>query len=131
MEPCKLLSNLAKQPVEDNSKTPAKTGGEESEEEEVEQQYCEVVEARSSFWIDDLRDNQVVEFRNNTETTWKAGKIFSERELRTYNIPEASALCVATQVEGPDPGSKAMLRIRKQSVSANIISSYFAICLTL
>lgn len=112
MKPCKTLNESTKQTVQENAKILIKHE-EESEDEEVKQQYREVSRARETFWIDDLRDDDVVKFET-TATAWKAGKIFSERELRSYRIPEASALCVATQVEGPNRGSKAMLRIREQ-----------------
>lgn len=112
MEPCKTLNVPLKQAPEENVKAPRETGDEEDERRE-KQQFREISRARDSFWIDDFRGNEVVEFQT-TGTTWEVGKIFSERQMRDCRIPEASALCVATQVEGPNPGSKAMLRIRQQ-----------------
>ncbi|KAK2768798.1 hypothetical protein FQN54_000654 [Arachnomyces sp. PD_36] len=116
MESSKSHDDPAERPTEKSTPTSESTfesKDKETREEDEEQQYREISAARSSFWVDDLGDGHVIRFKT-TGTTWKAGGIFSERELRDYYIPEASALCVATQVDGPNPGSKAMLRIREQ-----------------
>ncbi|KAK2755100.1 hypothetical protein FQN54_006629 [Arachnomyces sp. PD_36] len=93
-------------------KTPRKMENEDDDRREADQ-YDEISEARDSFWIDDLPDNKIVYFET-TDTSWKADKIFSERQMHDGVVPEASALCVVTQFQGPEPGLKAMLRIRKQ-----------------
>jgi hypothetical protein len=110
MEPSKNPNQPVKTPSEMD--TPRKTEDEEDEEREI-QQYDEISAARDSFWIDDIPNNKVVCF-DTTGTTWKAEEIFSERQMHDGLIPEASALCVVTQFEGPNPGLKAMLRIRQQ-----------------
>ncbi|KAK2760274.1 hypothetical protein FQN54_002342 [Arachnomyces sp. PD_36] len=113
MNSATIFHGAVKDPVGDTSKDPREAADGDGEESEVLQQFREVSRARDSFWIEDLRDNEVIRFKT-TKTTWAAGTIFSERQMHDYYIPEASALCVATQVKGPNPGSKAMLRIRQQ-----------------
>ncbi|RJE25204.1 hypothetical protein PHISCL_02478 [Aspergillus sclerotialis] len=56
----------------------------EDEDEEVQHQFEELSETRKSFW-----------FHN-------------------YYIAEASAICVATQIKGPNPGLKAIAKVRSQ-----------------
>ncbi|KAK2811178.1 hypothetical protein FQN50_002275 [Emmonsiellopsis sp. PD_5] len=82
----------------------------ESEDEE-EQQFDELSSHRQSFWVKDIKDPI---YFDRSGTTWKADPIFHERSICEYFIPEASAICVATQVEGPNPGMKAILKIRQQ-----------------
>ncbi|OJD14089.1 hypothetical protein AJ78_05535 [Emergomyces pasteurianus Ep9510] len=91
----------------------------DSEEQEIQEQerYDELSMHRETYWI--VKDaNKIVSFTNMTNTKWKLGKTFSERVLSEDYVSEASARCVATQVEGPDPGLRAIVKIRKQSVAS-------------
>ncbi|PGG95297.1 hypothetical protein AJ79_10134 [Helicocarpus griseus UAMH5409] len=86
----------------------------EEEDEEAEEGFGELASHRESTYISDI-DGVITFDRDPTcITTWTAGPIFHERSMMDYHIPEASALCVATQVNGPEPGKKALLRIRLQ-----------------
>lgn len=118
-------NDAVKQLVEDvkTSKIPEDEEDEEDRERE-QRQFREISRARGSYWIGDFRKGEVVKFET-TGTTWKPGRIFSERQMHEYFVAEASALCVATQVEGPDPGSKAMLRIRLQSVTTRLLIPFY------
>ncbi|KKZ61661.1 hypothetical protein EMCG_03811 [[Emmonsia] crescens] len=51
----------------------------------------------------DKEDNETEDIDDEQEK-----QEFTERCIREDLIPEASAMCVATQVEGPHPGLKAM-----------------------
>lgn len=124
-----LPDHAMKQPAVADEKPPKKTEDEKDRERE-ERQYREISQARDSYWIEDFGNDEVLKFPT-TGTTWNPGKIFSERQMRDCRIPEESALCVATQVEGPNPGLKAMLRIRQQLVAASLLSSFGSLTLLL
>jgi hypothetical protein len=94
----------------------------ESEEtylEDEEEQFREYRDARSSFWISDRSHSDLLGFRRSA-TKWQLGPIFAERVFHDYDEPqeadisEASATCLATQIKGPNPGTRAILKIRKQ-----------------
>ena len=78
---------------------------------EVRRQCNEIAGLRESYWIDDF--DGPVEFQK-TGDKWEFGRIFSDRQFHNYYIAEASAVCIATQIEGPTPGLKAIAKIRMQ-----------------
>ncbi|EQL29122.1 hypothetical protein BDFG_08192 [Blastomyces dermatitidis ATCC 26199] len=84
---------------------------EEEEEKQEQEHFDNLAELRENFFI--KHGNKNITFPT-TKTTWKPGKIFSERMIDQMHTIEVSAMCVAVQVEGPNCGLKAMLRIRKQ-----------------
>ncbi|WEW61336.1 hypothetical protein PRK78_006826 [Emydomyces testavorans] len=69
---------------------------------------------RKSNWIPDIK------YIRCSRSEWRLGPIFTEKEIRNldrlYNrfISEASALCVATQANGSNPGLQAIVKIRMQ-----------------
>lgn len=93
---------------EDNNNKEKKKNEDDNEDEDS---FEDLLHHRESFWIDDLSGHIMFE---STGTVWEPGRIFTERSIYDYFIPEASAMCVVTQIKGPSPGSKAILRIRKQ-----------------
>ena len=74
-------------------------------------QYNEMAGARDSYWIGDFTEPVRFPYTGNK---WKFHKIFSECQLHDFYIAEASAVCVATQVEGPNPGLQGIGKIRMQ-----------------
>lgn len=84
-----------------------------------EEQFHEYRQMRSSFWAADRQQSDLLQFRKSS-TKWQLGPIFSERLFHGYDKPqkasisEISATCVATQVDGPNIGTQAVLKIRKQ-----------------
>lgn len=91
----------------------------EDEDEEVQRQFEELSETRESFWIRNIK--KPVYF-HMSDTWWKFGRFFSERQFHNYYIAEASAICMATQIKGPNPGLKAIAKVRAQFVSISIPS---------
>lgn len=91
--------------------------------EEIKDDLEELYNARSTFWVEDIPC-----FRNpHSNILWKFGPIFTERELEgSYErewLLEACGTCVATQVEGPNPGLQGVAKIRIQSV--DLASKFF------
>lgn len=78
---------------------------------EVRRQCNEIAGLRESYWINDI---SVPVVSPETGHKWEFGRIFSERQFHDYKIAEASAVCIATQIEGPTPGLKAIAKIRMQ-----------------
>lgn len=73
---------------------------------------------RHDFWIPDPPKDHVVQFEGHEES-WKLGPILKERVLHGdvhegVQISEASGVCIATQIEGPKKGTKAIAKIRMQ-----------------
>ncbi|KKZ67667.1 hypothetical protein EMCG_06727 [[Emmonsia] crescens] len=83
----------------------------DEQEKQVQESFEDLSERRRSFWID--VEGKIISF-TNPDTKWRLSQEFTERCIREYCIPEASAMCVATQMEGPNPGLNAMVRIRKE-----------------
>lgn len=92
---------------------------EEAYLEAEEEQIREYRQVRSSFWVSDRRLSDLLEIRRSA-TKWQLGSIFAERLFHGYDKPqkahisEASATCLATQVDGPNIGLQAIVKIRKQ-----------------
>lgn len=84
------------------------------QEKQAQESFEDLSETRESFWID--VEGKIISF-TNPDTKWRLSREFTERCIREYCIPEASAMCVATQMEGPNPGLNAMVRIRKELVA--------------
>lgn len=85
---------------------------------ELQGDLLECYRARSSFWVPKIPP--LWEGEPGSTAQWEFGPIFSERiteamdrEFNAY-ISEASAVCVATQVSGPNPGVQGIARIRLQ-----------------
>ncbi|EEP82180.1 predicted protein [Uncinocarpus reesii 1704] len=77
----------------------------------------ELCQHRESRWVSDLEPMRFPE----SKCVWQFGPIFAEREilvdddmLHKKMITEASATCVATQVQGPNPGLQRIAKIRVQ-----------------
>lgn len=78
----------------------------------------ELYRTRSSYWVP-----HIPAFQNPcSNIKWKFGPIFREREsyggddiYKTW-MEEVSATCVATQLEGPNPGIQGIAKIRMQYV---------------
>ncbi|KAJ9306881.1 hypothetical protein DTO217A2_3662 [Paecilomyces variotii] len=73
---------------------------------------------RHNYWIPDPPNDYVVQFEGS-EASWRLGPILKERVLhgdiyKGVRISEASGVCVATQIEGPKKGTKAIAKIRMQ-----------------
>lgn len=64
---------------------------------------------RGSRFVKDRDPSRLLEFPR-TATKWRLDPIFYERE----DIPEPSAVCVATQAEGPSIGLKAIVKMRME-----------------
>lgn len=81
------------------------------EDEGALRQYNELAGARESYWIGDFTEP----VRSpNTGNKWKFDTIFSECQLHEFYIAEASAVCAATQIEGPHPGLQGIAKTRMQ-----------------
>lgn len=80
--------------------------------DDLDELYCN----RSSYWVRDIPS-----FKNPlSKTLWKLGPVFTERETygnddiyETY-MKETCGTCVATQLEGPNPGVQGIAKIRMQ-----------------
>lgn len=73
---------------------------------------------RRSRLVQDRDPSRLLEFPR-TATKWQLDPIFYEREEYSY---EPSAVCVATQVEGPSIGLKGVLKMRIEYGSLVITS---------
>lgn len=77
-----------------------------------------------------LNPGFVVPF-DKTGTHWEIGPIQAEK-VRTHeeetfgDIDDVSSVCVATQVEGPSPGLKAVMKIKMQSVISYVYPCFLA-----
>ncbi|PGH03321.1 hypothetical protein AJ79_07399 [Helicocarpus griseus UAMH5409] len=83
---------------------------------ELKDDINELYRNRSSFWVRDIPF-----FKNpRSEILWKLGPVFTERE--TYGnddiygayMTEACGTCIATQLEGPNPGVQGVAKIGMQ-----------------
>ncbi|KAI1992530.1 hypothetical protein LOZ53_002462 [Ophidiomyces ophidiicola] len=83
---------------------------------EFDEDLLEMYECRKSFFVDDMRYIQ----SHRSKIRWDLGPIFKERVIEGHDeicgmyVSEAVAVCVATQVEGPNPGLQGIAKIRMQ-----------------
>lgn len=75
---------------------------------------------RTSYWIDDPEEDLVLQF-DDPNVSWRLGPILKERvrhgdKYAGVKISEAAGTCIATQIEGPQKGTKAIAKIRMQYV---------------
>ncbi|KAJ9191779.1 hypothetical protein DTO164E3_8672 [Paecilomyces variotii] len=73
---------------------------------------------RTSYWIDDPEEDLVLQF-DDPNVSWRLGPILKERvrhgdKYAGVKISEAAGTCIATQIEGPQKGTKAIAKIRMQ-----------------
>lgn len=69
-------------------------------------------------WVADPPEDFVLKFKGSNES-WKLGPTFKERVLdgdehEGFELSEASAICIATQIDGPRKGMQAIAKIRVQ-----------------
>ncbi|KAI1960875.1 hypothetical protein LOZ59_002570 [Ophidiomyces ophidiicola] len=83
---------------------------------EFDEDLLEMYECRKSFFVDDMTYIQ----SHRSKIRWDLGPIFKERVIEGHDeicgmyVSEAVAACVATQVEGPNPGLQGIAKIRMQ-----------------
>ena len=75
-------------------------------------------ERRSDFgWLEDFKPDDII-FSPRSRTRWRASPYFVDRVWHTlrghYSVSEASAICVAIQIEGPNVGMRAILKSRME-----------------
>lgn len=86
--------------------------------DELDDDLLELYCNRESEWITDVPYIST----NYEKMQWKLGPIFKEREIHDYDtafkayISEASGVCIATQIKGPNPGVQGVAKIRMQYV---------------
>ncbi|KAK2810537.1 hypothetical protein FQN50_002794 [Emmonsiellopsis sp. PD_5] len=85
---------------------------------ELKGDLYELYHNRSSHWVQDI-----LSFTTRSGILWQLGPVFTERETYGYDemyktfMKEACGTCIATQLEGPNPGVQGVAKIRMQYVN--------------
>lgn len=96
------------------------------EQGQEDRHFHELRGERSSFWFRDRRSDDLLQFPDSPRK-WRLGRIFAKRQFHDDNedgdppVSQASATYISTQVEGPNVGIQAILKIRKQLVLPYLI----------